>query len=90
MLTELTSMVAAPRPTMVVPEASSARPIAALAAMMFVVLDQLPTRGAAVSFTVVVWMCCAGAGSVSCLLLRCCVGKGRAEEARVSTGCHGV
>lgn len=34
MLTELTSMVAAPRPTMVVPEASSARPSAALAAIL--------------------------------------------------------
>ena len=38
MLTELTSMVAAPKPTMVVPDASRARPKAALAAIVAALL----------------------------------------------------
>jgi len=37
-LTELTSIVAAPRPKMVVPDATNARPSAALAAMLVLLL----------------------------------------------------
>lgn len=74
MLTELTSMVAAPRPTMVVPEASSARPSAALAAMLFVVALTASTVG--VLWSVVEGYVCVCdvlcVEGVSCLLLCCC------------------
>lgn len=62
MLTELTSMVAAPRPTIVVPDASKARPNAALAAM-------LPTQRRTAVEAMLLVGCAAPAHSVLGLLM---------------------